>query len=432
MSQNFFEAHLGEPAESWQVWLDRSARVLGEVSGALGTAIWLDDHAVDALQIAASFRMSEEYVAYGQQSALMPAARTNAPVYLSFQSGACIKVANPGAVPDWRYFTDGFQDYPIRFIYTAPIGLGTRRVGAIALYFEHVVEVPDTVVAKLQVISTEIAGQLLRRDAHVRLESKLRELEQSNALLVDAVTKMREVDRLKSNFVSAISHELRTPLTSIMGYAEFLEDGLGGAPTDDQLGFIHEIQGGSVRLLQLVDDLLDFARLQAGTFELSFQESDMGVIIRRAVSSLAPLFKKAKLHISEHYDAPDAVAQVDPARVGQVALNLLANAIKFTPPGGRIEVRVLGHATGVRVEIRDTGIGVSPDLLPRIFDKFFQADPGLDRSRGGVGLGLAIGKALVDAHGGAIGADSVPGQGSTFWFELPRLPSQVLPARMLR
>jgi signal transduction histidine kinase len=263
------------------------------------------------------------------------------------------------------------------------------------------------------------------------LESKLRELEESNALLIDAVAKMREVDRLKSNFVSAISHELRTPLTSIMGYAEFLEDGLGGSPTDGQMGYIRQIQDGSVRLLQLVDDLLDFARLQAGTFELSFQDTDVATVVGRAVASLEPLFFKADLRVVQHY-AEGTCAQVDPARVGQVVLNLVSNAIKFTPPGGLIEVRVLGTETGVRIEVSDTGIGISPELLPRIFEKFFQADPSLTRARGGVGLGLAIGKALVDAHGGEIGATSNPGAGSTFWFELPRVPTGATPARLFR
>jgi signal transduction histidine kinase len=431
MSQSFFDAHLGEPAGSWQAWLDRAAAKLAEATGALGTTIWLYDEAVGALQIKASFRMSEEYVAYGQQSAMLDAARKNASVYLSYQSGACIQVANPGAVADWRYFTEGFEDYPIRFIYTAPIGLGPRRVGSVALYFEEVQELTEGMVARLQVICTEIAGQLLRREAHGKLESKLRELEESNALLIDAVAKMREVDRLKSNFVSAISHELRTPLTSIMGYAEFLEDGLGGSPTDSQMGYIRQIQDGSVRLLQLVDDLLDFARLQAGTFELSFQDTDVATVVGRAVASLEPLFFKADLRVVQHY-AEGTCAQVDPARVGQVVLNLVSNAIKFTPPGGLIEVRVLGTETGVRIEVSDTGIGISPELLPRIFEKFFQADPSLTRARGGVGLGLAIGKALVDAHGGEIGATSNPGAGSTFWFELPRVPTGATPARLFR
>jgi signal transduction histidine kinase len=155
-------------------------------------------------------------------------------------------------------------------------------------------------------------------------------------------------------------------------------------------------------------------------------------IVRRAIVSMEPLFLKADMRVSQQIAADGTAAQVDPARVGQIVLNLLSNAIKFTPPGGLIEVRVASTEAGVRVEVRDTGIGISPEILPRIFEKFFQADPSLTRTSGGVGLGLAIGKALVDAHGGKIGATSTPGAGSTFWFELPRVPAGVSPATLLR
>jgi signal transduction histidine kinase len=237
--------------------------------------------------------------------------------------------------------------------------------------------------------------------------------------LHEQIEKLHEVDRLKASFINTVTHELRTPLTSIMGYSEFLEDGIGGGLTSDQGEFVAQIQEGTRRLQRLVDDLLDFARLEAGTFQLVSQEGDMGALIRQEMASLLPQVRDGRLTLSLDLPQEPVRVRMDAPRIGQVLLNVGGNAVKFTRPGGEVTVGLTREGDSVRVTIRDTGIGIPADQLPHLFQKFYQVDPSATREFGGAGLGLSISKALVEAHGGEMGVESVEGQGSTFWFTLP-------------
>jgi PAS domain S-box-containing protein len=240
-----------------------------------------------------------------------------------------------------------------------------------------------------------------------RLESELRT---QNA-------KLTQLDRLKNEFVNAVSHDLRTPLTSILGYSEFLEDEIGGTLTEDQREFVTQIQMGTKRLEALVDDLLDFARIEAGTFRLRLASGDLRDSVREIVDSLRPQADGAHLHL--HVEAPEQPLDVvmDRRRIQQVLTNLLHNAIKFTPPGGDITVRLQADGPCVRGEVSDTGPGIAAEDLPRLFQRFSQLQRGM--AKGGTGLGLAISRSIIEAHGGHIGVESRPGVGSTFWFTLP-------------
>jgi PAS domain S-box-containing protein len=244
------------------------------------------------------------------------------------------------------------------------------------------------------------------------------------ALRTAELQQAKELDRLKSNFVNAVTHELRTPLTAIRGYAEFLEDGVGGPLTPQQLTFVRELELGAQRLERLVDDLLDFARIEAGTFTLRVIDASLTDKIRETAGSLEPQTRAAGLKLA--LDLPDTPIEVpmDAQRIGQVLLNLIYNALKFTAPGGTITVRACPDGEVVRCEVSDTGIGIAPADQPRLFRRFSQLESGV-RSGGGTGLGLSISKAIVETHGGAIGVESEPGRGSTFWFTLPREPREV-------
>lgn len=237
----------------------------------------------------------------------------------------------------------------------------------------------------------------------------------------DQIERLREVDRLKSDFINAASHELRTPLTSILGYAEFLEDNLAGELTAQQRGFVRHIQEGAKRLQHIVDDLLDFARLEAGTFQLVPRPADLVAVIQEELSLLRP--QAALGHIALDFQVParPLTVTIDPVRIGQVLQNLVGNAIKFTSAGGRVNIRLESPPHETRVEITDTGIGIPADHLCKIFNKFYQVDPSITRAHGGAGLGLSIAKALIEAHGGRIGAQSELGKGSTFTITLPNL-----------
>jgi signal transduction histidine kinase len=306
---------------------------------------------------------------------------------------------------------------PLTFLYTTLDGIGcwwltmpgglapeeARDLGVFLSYLFFV-------ALSVGVLSRRVIASRDELEAMVR--DRTRELAEANAHL-------RELDQLKSDFVNAVTHELRTPLTSIRGYAEFLEDEIGGPLTPDQGAFVAQIHEGSWRLQRLVDDLLDFARLEAGTFMLSPEDADLSAKAREVLASLRP--QAAAKRIRLELEAPASLAiRMDAGRIAQVLINLVGNALKFTPPEAKVTVRITDGPEGVKVEICDTGEGIAPEHQARLFEKFYQVDPGLTRENGGAGLGLSISKALVEAHGGVLGLTSAVGRGSTFWFTLPR------------
>ncbi|MNS15712.1 Signal transduction histidine-protein kinase BarA [compost metagenome] len=247
------------------------------------------------------------------------------------------------------------------------------------------------------------------------LEQRVRE---RTAELEDAYARLKELDRLKSNFVNSVTHELRTPLTSIFGYTEFLEDEIGGPVTPTQQEFVTQIARGARRLEYLLNDLLDFARLEAGTFKLKLEEASFAAKAREVIESLKPQLEEAGLSLEASLADAPLTLRMDPQRVGQVLINLIGNAIKFTPPGGQIRLRAHQEPGWLMCEVSDTGPGIAPEDRPKLFQRFSQLEAGVSTGKG-TGLGLSISKALIEAHGGAIGVESEPGKGSTFWFKLP-------------
>jgi signal transduction histidine kinase len=239
---------------------------------------------------------------------------------------------------------------------------------------------------------------------------------------IEEARRSKEVERLKQDLLNTASHELRTPIATIVGYAEFLEDGLGGELSPEGRVYVHEIQEGAGRLRRIVDDIIDFARVEAGTFHIVRQEADLGALVRGEVASMMPLAQRGQLTLSCRLPDAPVRARIDPQRVGQVLLNLVGNALKFTKAGGRVDVELAVREAEAVITVRDTGIGVQDEHLPRLFDKFYQVDPSSTREYGGAGLGLAVSKALVEAHGGKIGVASRPGEGSEFYFTLPLAP----------
>jgi len=229
---------------------------------------------------------------------------------------------------------------------------------------------------------------------------------------------VKELDQLKNDLVNSVTHELRTPLSSIMGYVEFLQDGLGGSMSPEQQEFVHQIEMSAQRLRRLVDDLLDFARIEAGTFQLRVDRGDLRAKIRETVDSLRPQVAEARLDMALSLPPDPIWVRMDGQRIEQVLINLLNNAIKFTPRGGRIDVQVTSEAGQARCEVRDTGIGISAEEIPKLFQRFSQLKSGVKMGVG-TGLGLSISKAMIEAHGGQVGVESKPGSGSTFWFTLP-------------
>lgn len=189
--------------------------------------------------------------------------------------------------------------------------------------------------------------------------------------------------------------------------------------TSLQLEYVHQINEGSERLTHLVDDLLDFARLESGTFKLYKRGFDLGLTVREVVESLRPQTRRKRINVAIHLPVVPIPIVGDATRVGQVLSNLVGNALKFTPEGGRVTIIVKPAGAFLRVEVSDTGIGIPAEAQSHLFERFYQVDPCDTRPVGGTGLGLSIAKAIVEAHGGDIGVSSEPGRGSTFWFRVP-------------
>ena len=232
------------------------------------------------------------------------------------------------------------------------------------------------------------------------------------------VEALKQTDRIKDEFLSVVSHELRTPLNAVIGFGSLLEDGTAGDLTPQQHQFVDRILRGGDRMLVLIDDLLDFARLQAGKFDVIVNETDYPSLLEETVVSFLPAAEEKKLTLEFSAQVPHPV-RLDRRRIQQVIANLVNNALKFTPDHGRIRVRAIIEGDRLVTEVSDNGIGISAEDLPKLFQPFKQLDMGMTRRAGGVGLGLSISKAIVEAHGGTINADSKPGEGSTFRFCLP-------------
>ncbi|MNX64110.1 Alkaline phosphatase synthesis sensor protein PhoR [compost metagenome] len=257
----------------------------------------------------------------------------------------------------------------------------------------------------------------------LRAAELYRALQARNAELEEANHHLKELDRLKSNFLNAASHELRTPLASIVGYAEFLEDGLGGGLSETQASYVGQIQVGATRLQRLVEDLLDYARVEAGTLAIQLEPTDLVEKVRSVMEGLRPQAHAVRITLACELPAAPLVLNLDSQRIEQVLFNLAANAVKFTPEGGEVTIALRETPEGARVEVRDTGIGIAPEHQPHLFQKFFQVNTGTTRQYGGTGLGLPIAKAFVEAHSGEIGVESEVGRGSVFWLTLPRVPA---------
>jgi signal transduction histidine kinase len=266
------------------------------------------------------------------------------------------------------------------------------------------------------VVLLRLAG-LVRAVERAGLAERIarRESEQAQRLLTYQNAQLVELDTLKDEFVSSVSHELRTPLTSISGYVDLM---LEDEEDEQKRGYLGIVERNAQRLLTLVSDLLFSAQLQGGGLEFERSEVDLHGLVLQSVESARPRAEAAGIELV--LDA-EAVPPVDgeAVRLAQVLDNLVSNAIKFTPGGGRVSIHLSPRDGLVRFEISDTGIGIPEAERERLFERFFRSQTALERQIQGTGLGLYISKAIVEAHGGRIGVQSEPGEGTTFVVELP-------------
>jgi PAS domain S-box-containing protein len=245
-------------------------------------------------------------------------------------------------------------------------------------------------------------AELLDRESHARLQAE-------------------EASRLKEEFLATVSHELRTPLNAVVGWSRLLRTGQLDA--EGAAHAVEVIERNAAAQRQIIEDLLDVSRIITGRLRINTQPVDLLLIIHAAIDAVRPAAEAKEIRISTHVEAPDPVVRADSERLQQVLWNLLANAVKFTPSGGKIEVYLAQHKSLAEIRIEDNGPGVPTEFLPRIFERFSQADGSSTRKYGGLGLGLAIVRHLVELHGGTVSAANRDDGGAVLTVRLPIVAS---------
>jgi two-component system, sensor histidine kinase and response regulator len=278
----------------------------------------------------------------------------------------------------------------------------------------------------------EISLSPLQTDDGTLISSAIRDITERKRL--ERLT--QEASRLKSEFLANMSHELRTPLNAIIGFAELMHKGKVGPVSAEHEEYLGDILISSKHLLQLINDVLDLAKVESGKMDVLPEPVDLGQLAGEVRDILRGLAAGKRLRVDIHVDPDVATAVVDPARVKQILYNYLSNAIKFTPEDGRIDIRIIPEGTVMfRIDVQDTGVGICDEDLEKLFVEFQQLDASAAKQYQGTGLGLALTKRLAEAHGGGVRMRSTPGEGSTFSAILPRVmatapSSKARPVRM--
>jgi signal transduction histidine kinase len=227
--------------------------------------------------------------------------------------------------------------------------------------------------------------------------------------------RLEETESVRRELLATITHELRTPLTNIQGYMEGLIDGV--VPEEPAIYQLVHREAG--RLARLVTEIERLSRIEAGVDQVDLGPIDPTGLVNEVIERLRPQFEEKGVQLNAHTDGGLPPVLADEDRLVQVLVNLLANALKYTRPEGRVIVRARGLGEQVRFEVSDTGIGIPPEDLPHIFERFYRVDKSRSTAGGGLGLGLAVSRSLIERMGGSVGAESRPGQGTTVWFVLP-------------
>jgi len=273
--------------------------------------------------------------------------------------------------------------------------------------FQQLSETFNIMLANLK----QSADQL--RSINKALDLKLGQLAETNVALYES-------NRLKSEFLANVSHELRTPLNSILGFADLLKDSLAAGPDSKSARYVNNILTSGRHLLELINDLLDLAKIEAGRMEIRSEQLSMPDLFEGLSSILKPLLEQKDLTLTTGVGTEVPIVRTDPGKLQQILYNFLSNAIKFSPAGEKIElVAQADGAEHVRISVVDHGPGIEAAKQQMIFEKFRQADSGVTRSHSGTGLGLAISKELTALLNGSIGVRSTPGEGATFWIVIP-------------
>lgn len=307
-----------------------------------------------------------------------------------------VKWLPPGATPGARQRADALRDF-----------VGT--------------EAGDSAIEELERQNRDLVQVLSElEEKREQLEQLNSQLEASNRELNEANAKLRELSDMKEEFLALTTHDLRSPLTVISGVINFFTSGRLGEMTDEQKNMVAMMERNTQSLIELVNDLLDASKLESGTLRLDFAPVELPALITELRETMQPMAQEKEIELTEQVPADLPPVEADIAKLRRMIVNLLSNALKFTPKAGHIEISAAREgADRVRVSVADTGVGIQPEDLARLFDKFEQARSRATRGEKGTGLGLYITRQLVELHGGEINVQSEVGKGSTFSFTIP-------------
>ena len=346
-----------------------------------------------------------------------------APLGRAFATGeVVVELAVPGDSPGWFP-----PETPV--LLAAPLGPPTGCLGILALHARHRDDVPDDAARLLPILATQATIAIENAALYQRLKEHTDTLEarvrERTAALEHLNTELQAGAQQKAKFFAHFSHELRTPLNSILGFAELLHLQLHGPLNETQQRYLAHVQESGRRLLRLISDILDLAKVQAGRLSLHVQPVPLLAAAEQALAVMHPQASAKHLRMARTIppDLPRVMA--DPGRLHQVLLNLLSNAVKFTPDGGAVSIMAAARrdpAAAVEIAVVDTGVGIPPEDQARLFQDFEQVARRGARQQG-TGLGLSLSQRLVALHGGSMGVQSAPGRGTTFWFTLPAEPA---------
>ncbi|WPB79976.1 ATP-binding protein [Archangium violaceum] len=330
--------------------------------------------------------------------------------------------------PNWAFFRHNMKGYRLQACWSGPILSSEGRVlGTLAMYYN---EPRAPKPHELHIIET------MAHIASVALEKAQAERERERLLARErqARHEAEAASRMKDEFLSTLSHELRTPLTSILGWAQLLRT--RPMPEEKRQRALETIERNARAQTRLIEDLLDISRIVTGKLRLDVHPLEPQSVLEAALEAVRPAAEARGVRLELRISPDVGPLPVDAERLQQMVWNLLTNAIKFTPAGGQVVVRLERGEREARLEVEDTGQGIAPDFLPHVFERFRQADSSTTRAHGGLGLGLAIVRHLVEMHGGSVSAHSEgPGRGATFCIRLPLTPPRAPeppPARLAR
>jgi len=271
----------------------------------------------------------------------------------------------------------------------------------------------------MQIIASQAAISIDNARLHEAQQRQLGEIAAQKRELEVANAQIAEISRLKSEFLANMSHELRTPLNAILGFSEILKDNLVELTAEQRQECLENIHTSGKHLLELVNDVLDLSKIEAGRMELTYDNFGVQSAVREVHNVIRSLSERRDIDLRIEVEPENLEVRADKSKFKQVLYNLLSNAIKFTPKGGRVWVNARVEEDALVVDVGDNGVGIAQEHHQRIFNEFYQLDTATTRQVEGTGLGLSLTRRLVELHGGEISLDSEPGRGSVFTFRLP-------------